>query len=100
MSRYLHDLKGPLIVNVVVTDSMRETMALNIIIQLVGAVVKLSAIAKIRKYRGHHEGLEAMEVHGAPGHEMDCFIWECVYLFHNRQSGGHLSLYFCIQFFK
>jgi len=31
-------------------------MALNIIIQPVGAVAKLSAIAKIRKYRGHHEG--------------------------------------------
>jgi hypothetical protein len=31
---------------------------------------------------------------------MDCFIMECAHLFHNRQLGSHLSLSFCIQFFK
>jgi hypothetical protein len=42
----------------------------------------------------------AMEVHGALGDDMDRFIKECVHLFHDRQSGGHLSLSLCIQFFK
>jgi hypothetical protein len=42
----------------------------------------------------------AMEVHGAPRCDMDSFIMECVRLFHNRRSGGHLSLSLCIQFFK
>jgi hypothetical protein len=40
-----------------------------------------------------------MEVHGAPRCDMDCFIKEFVRLFHDRQSRGHLSLSFCIQFF-
>jgi hypothetical protein len=47
-------------------------------------------------HEGHHFILMAMEVHNAPR----CFIRECVCLFHNRQSKGHLSLYFSIQFFK
>jgi hypothetical protein len=42
----------------------------------------------------------AMEVHGTPGRDMDCFIRECGRLFHDRRLGGHLSLSFCIQFFK
>jgi hypothetical protein len=42
----------------------------------------------------------AMEVHGAPGRDMDHFIREYGRLFHDRQLGGHLSLSFCIQFFK
>jgi hypothetical protein len=42
----------------------------------------------------------AMEVHNAPGHDMDHFIRECACLFHERWSGGHLSLSFCIQFFR
>jgi hypothetical protein len=42
----------------------------------------------------------AMEVHGAPGHYMDCFIKECAHLFHNRRLEGHLSLSFCIQCFR
>jgi len=41
----------------------------------------------------------AMEVHGTPMHDMDRFIRECACLFHDRQLKGHLSLYFCIQFF-
>jgi hypothetical protein len=65
--------------------------------------MELKAIIKICKYKGLHEGYHfipmAMEVNGAPGHDMDCFIMECASLFHNRQSKGHLSLSFCIQFF-
>jgi hypothetical protein len=57
-------------------------MALNVINQLAGAVVKLNDIAKICKYIGLHEGHHfipmAMEVHNAPGHDMDRFIKECV----------------------
>jgi hypothetical protein len=41
-----------------------------------------------------------MEVHGVPGRDMDHFIKECACFFHDRQSGGHLSLSFCIQFFR
>jgi len=36
----------------------------------------------------------AMEVHGALGHDIDCFIGECACFFHDRRSGGHLSLSF------
>jgi len=64
--------------------------------------VELNAIAKICKYRKFHEKhhiLLAMEVHGAPGCDMDCFIKECARLFDDRQLGGHLSLSFCILFF-
>ncbi len=42
----------------------------------------------------------AMEVHNTPRHDMDRFIKGCVRLFHDRQLGGHLSLFFCIQFFR
>jgi hypothetical protein len=31
---------------------------------------------------------------------MDCFIKKCAHLFHDRRLGGHLYLFFCIQFFK
>ncbi len=41
-----------------------------------------------------------MEVHSAFGRDMNHFIKECARLFHNRQSEGHLSWSFCIQFFK
>jgi hypothetical protein len=41
-----------------------------------------------------------MEGHGELECDMDCFTRECVHLFQDRQSGGHLSLSFCIQFFK
>ncbi len=67
-------------------------------------MAELSAIAKICKYKGLHEGhhfiLMAMEVHSAPRCDMDCFIRECACLFHDKRSGGHLSLSFYIQFFK
>jgi hypothetical protein len=51
-------------------------MALNVISQSIGVIVEFSVIVKIRKYRVLHEGdhFIAMEVHGAPGHDMDCFI--------------------------
>jgi len=42
----------------------------------------------------------AMEVHNALGRDMDHFIKECACLFHDRKSGDHLSLSFCIQFFR
>ncbi len=63
-------------------------MALNVISQLVDAIAKLNAIAKIYKYRRFHERHHfipmAMEVHGTLGCDMDCFIRECARLFHNR----------------
>jgi len=63
-------------------------MVMNVISQLTGVVVKFSAIAKIRKYRGLHEGhhfiLMAMKVHRALGHDMDYFIKECAGFFHDR----------------
>ncbi len=79
-------------------------MTLNVISQLTNAATKLSAIIKIYKYKGFHEGhhfiIMAMEVQGALECVMDCFIKESVCLFHNGRLGGHLSLSFCIQFFK
>ncbi len=71
---------------------------------LANVAMELNAIAKIYTYRRLHEGHHfipmAMEVHGAPGHDMDHFIRECAHFFHDRRSGSHLSLSFCIQFFK
>ncbi len=50
--------------------------------------MKLSAIVKIRKYRGLHKGhhfiLMAIEVYSAFGCDMDCFIKECAHLFQDR----------------
>jgi hypothetical protein len=52
---------------VVVIDLTWEIMALNVITLLAGAAMKFSAIIKICKYRGLHEGhhfiMMAMEVH-------------------------------------
>ncbi len=79
-------------------------MASNVISRSANAIAKLNVIAKIYKYRGHHEGHHfipmAMEVHGTLGRDMDCFIKECACFFHNKRSRGHLSLSFYIQFFK
>jgi hypothetical protein len=87
-----------------VTTSRWEMMASSVITRPVGATMEFNAIAKICKYRGLHEGhhfiLMAMEVHGAPKNDMDRFIRECAHLFHSKQPRGHLSLSFCIQFFK
>jgi hypothetical protein len=87
-----------------VTDLMRETMASSVITQSIGVDAKLSAIAKFRNYKRlydkHHFILMAMKMHNTPGHDMDHFIKECAHLFCDRQLEGHLSLFFCIQFFK
>ncbi len=40
----------------------------------------------------YHFILMAMEVHNMFRHDMDCFIRECVHLFHDKQSRGYLSL--------
>jgi hypothetical protein len=83
---------------------MWETVASSVINRPTNATMKLTAIAKIPKYKRFQEGqlfiLVAMEVHGAPNYDMDPFIRECAYLFHDKQSRGHLSLSFYIQFLK
>ncbi len=87
-----------------VTDPTQETMASNVISWPSSVVAEFSAIVKICKYKrfhgGHHFILMAMEVHDTPRCDVDRFIKECAHLFHNRQLGGHLSLSFCIQFFR
>jgi hypothetical protein len=79
-------------------------VALSVINRPIGVATKLNAITKIRKYRRFHERHHfipmAMEVHGTPKQDMDHFIKECAHLFHDKQSKSHLSLAFCIQFFK
>jgi hypothetical protein len=79
-------------------------VASNVISRPIGATMKLSAIAKICKYRKFHEGHHffpmAMEVHNAPSCDMDCFIKECAHILHNKQLESHSSLSSCIQFFK
>jgi hypothetical protein len=76
------------VTNVVVMDLTLEMVAMSVISQPTSATVELSTIAKIRKYKGIHEGhhfiLIAMEVHNAPKRDMDCFIREYAHLFHNR----------------
>jgi hypothetical protein len=75
-------------------------MASSVISWPVNVVVEFNTIVKIYKYRGLHEGHHfipmAMEVHDTLERDMDCFISECVRLFHDRQLGGHLSLSFYI----
>ncbi len=92
------------VVDVVVTNLPWKTIVRSVITQLTSVNVKPKAIVKIRKYRrlceGHHFITMATKVHSAPRHYMDRFIKECVHLFHNKWSRGHLSLSFCIQFFK
>jgi hypothetical protein len=76
------------VTDVVVIAPTQETVALSVISRLVGVIAKLSAIIKIRKYKGFQEGhhfiLMAVEVHNALGRGMDCFIKKCAHLFHNR----------------
>jgi hypothetical protein len=92
------------ITNVVGINLTWKTIASNVISRLISANVKLNAIANIHKCKGFHEGYHfipmTMEVHGEPGHDMDHFIKECAHFFHDRWLGGHLSLSFCIQFFR
>ncbi len=65
-------------------------MASSVISRPVGVAAKLSAIVKIDKYKGlhekHHFITMAMEVHGALGRDMNCFIREHAHLFHDRRS--------------
>ncbi len=72
----------------VVIDLSRETTTLSVITQWAGATTELITIVNIHKYKRFHKGhyftLMAMEVHGAPGCDMDCFIRECAHLFHDR----------------
>jgi hypothetical protein len=72
------------IADVVIIDSTWEIMASSVINLLAGAVVELSAIFKIHKYRRLHERCHfismAMEVHDTRGCDMDCFIRECARL--------------------
>jgi hypothetical protein len=86
-----------------VNDSMQDTVVSNVITRLTNVATKLNAITKTHKYRrfqkGHHFIQMAMEVHGAPGCDMDRFIKECAHLFHDRQSRGHLSFFFSLNFF-
>jgi hypothetical protein len=76
------------VTDVVVIDPTQQMMATSVISQPTSAVMELNTIAKIRKYRGFHEGHHfipmAMDVHDAPKHDMDHFIKECALLFHNR----------------
>ncbi len=74
----------------VVIDLTWEIVVTNVINQPLGAVVKISAIVKIRKYRRVHERQHlislAMEVHNTFGCDMDRFIKECACLFHNSSG--------------
>jgi len=76
------------VVNVMTIDSTSKTIVLSVITQLVGAIVKLSVIVKIHKYKGLYEGHHfipmAMEVHDTPRCDIDRFIKECACLFHDR----------------
>jgi hypothetical protein len=56
----------------------------------------LLRFASIKGFIMHHFISMAMEVHGAPMHDMDHFIRERAHLFDNRRSRGNLSLSFCI----
>jgi len=92
------------IVDVVIINPMRKTMISGVINQPTNVVAKLSVITNIHKYKGLHEGHHfismAMELHNAFRCDMNHFIKECARLFHDRQLKNHLSLFFCIQFFK
>ncbi len=86
----------------VVTNLMWEMVALSVISQLVGVVAKLIAIVKSCKYRRLHERHHfipmAMEVHDAPGCDMDRFIRECACFFHHRRYGGNCACLFAFNF--
>jgi hypothetical protein len=77
------------VANVVVMNSTWETMVMSVISQLACVMWNFSSIVKIHKYRGFHERRHfipmAMEVHNALRHDMDHFIKECAFIFHNRQ---------------
>jgi len=78
---------------VVVINLTPEVMVTNVIDQPIGVIAKLNAIAKICKYRRLHERchfiLMAMKVHDAPRCDMDHFIRESAFLFHDRLLRDH-----------
>jgi hypothetical protein len=92
------------VIDMVDTNLTPVTTITNVISWLVNVVVKLSVIVKICKYKKFHEGHHfismTIEVCNVFEHNMYPFIKECACLFHSRQLGSHLSLYFNIQFFK
>jgi hypothetical protein len=92
------------VANVMVTNPPWKTIVTSVINQPTSANAKIKTTVKISKYKrlfeGHHFIPMATEVHSAPRHDMGRFIRECAHLFHDKQSKGHLSLSFCIQFFK
>jgi hypothetical protein len=63
-------------------------MVLKVISRPTSAVVKLSTIDKIHKYRGFQEGHHfipmAMEMHSAPMHDRNCFLREYAGFSHDR----------------
>jgi hypothetical protein len=67
---------------------LRKVVALSVINRSTSAIMELNVIVKIHKYRrlheGHHLILIAMEVHNTLEHDMDHFIKECAYVFHDR----------------
>ncbi len=67
---------------------MGEMVAFSVISQPTSATMRLNAIIKIhnhgRLHEGHHIIPMAMEMHGAPKHDMDCFIKERLGLFHDK----------------
>jgi hypothetical protein len=77
-----------------------NVVAMSVISRPTCAIVELDTIVKVYKYKRFHEGhhfiLMVMEVHDTLEHDMEHFIRECVHFFHDKQSGGHLSLSFCI----
>jgi hypothetical protein len=88
------------IANVVVINSTQETVVLNIINQPVGANAELSAIIKIHKHKGLHEGhhfiLMAMEVHSAPkvhflSHMVEVQLPYLNYQFYNTKTFTYLA---------
>jgi hypothetical protein len=76
------------VANVMVTNSTREMVVLNVINRSVGIITKFNVILKIRKYKRLHERHHfismAMEVHGAPRCDMGRFIKVRARLFHDR----------------
>ncbi len=88
----------------VVTDLIQEIMASSVTTRPTCVAIKLSTIIKIHKYKRLHEGHHfismAMEMHSAPGRDMDCFIKECACLFQNKRLRCHLSLSFLHSIFQ
>jgi hypothetical protein len=77
---YMNHKDHIFVTNVVVNNMTWEIVVLNVISRPTCAIAELSNIAKIRKYKGLHEGhhfiLMALEVGDALEHDMDCFIKE------------------------